>query len=89
MHANLLDHDDEAGRKANADFLHHDIEVDRKATMMKLLLLTPIFMAAKESEGAGGLVIIQYYYLRKVGANAVMIMVILFGEILILIGHWK
>ena len=41
--------DDGAGRKANADFLHHDddVAVDRKKVAM-MLLLPPIFMAAKQ-----------------------------------------
>ena len=52
----LLD-DDDGGRKANADFLHHDVEVDRKVAIM-MLPLPPIFMAANNRNREAGYMIV-------------------------------
>ena len=52
----LLD-DDDGGRKANADFLHHDVEIDRKVAIM-MLPLPPIFMAANNRNREAGYMMI-------------------------------
>ena len=66
--SDLLDTDDtdvddgDAGRKASADVLHHDVDVDRMVAIM-MTMLPPIFMTADETEGKEGRVQIRYGYL--------------------------